>query len=227
MAQSPLRPLTLEILSPGAAELLYSVGATEPARFRKFARHWSVVTSFAGTENVLERCEREFRQMAERARATAFAPIEEEQPRSLRRPHRRVRLRRAGIVARARRSSRSACLPTNMRAILDAAAKAAEAAALPWAALARGVGVIYFALLPSRAKNEHAPASLRRTKYSPNAPRSSGNADDSVVPGRMEGRIAESGGRRAAILDQMRKLKKVFDPQRNLCAGVCGSMRSI
>ena len=40
-------------------------------------------------------------------------------------------------------------LPSRMADLLGSAAKAADESVLPWAAMARGVGVIYFALLPA------------------------------------------------------------------------------
>ena len=71
IAGSALRPLVLEILSPSAVEMFSVVGSpSNPG--------WSVVTSFAGTANALERCARELSQMAEQNAAIAVAPLQEE-----------------------------------------------------------------------------------------------------------------------------------------------------
>ncbi len=186
IAGSPLRPLMLEILSPRAVEM-FSVGAS-PSN-----PGWSVVTSFAGTANVLERCARDLRRMAEQNAAVAFAPLQEE--RLLAAPR---RIGEFGSIALA--SSPAAAilklsvLPTNMRAILDAATKAADAAVLPWAALARGVGIIYFALLPPRAKRRHPdPRRPCHERHFRSVRRARRERDDSLVPGRVEERVAGLG----------------------------------
>lgn len=204
IAHSPLRPLTLEILSPGAAELLRVAGSP-------LNRGWSVVTSFAGTANVLERCAQNLRQMAERNAATAFAPIEEER---LLAASRRI----GEFVSVALASSPAATivklsvLPTNMRAILDAAAKAADAAALPWATLARGVGVICFALLPAARNKDTLPRITRVSdEIFTQCAALGGNATIPWCPAEWKAALPIWGPARSD-LGQMRALKKVFDP---------------
>ena len=46
-------------------------------------------------------------------------------------------------------------LPTRMKDALAAASHAAEANELRWAAMARGLGIIYFALLPGEHSDEY------------------------------------------------------------------------
>ena len=206
IAGSPLRPLMLEILSPRAVEM-FSVGGSSPSN-----PGWSVVTSFAGTAHVLERCARDLRQMAEENAATTFAPLPEER---LLAASRRI----GEFVSVALASSPAAAilklsvLPTNMRAILDAAAKAADAAALPWAALARGVGVIYVALLPP-AQCEDARACVARatTEIFSQCAALSGNSTIPWCLAEWKSALPVWGPGRGD-LGPMRALKKVFDPR--------------
>jgi glycolate oxidase FAD binding subunit len=204
IAHSALRPLTVEILSPGAAELLSVAGS--PSN-----RGWSVVTSFAGTANVLERCAQDLRQMAEQNAATTFAPIEEERLLGMSR-----RICEFVSVALASASAATilklSVLPTNMCAILDAAAKAADANALPWAALARGVGVIYFALLPA-TRNEDALARVARAtnEIFAQCAALTGSATIPSCPAEWKDALPIWGPEHCNLA-QMRAIKKVFDP---------------
>jgi glycolate oxidase FAD binding subunit len=149
IAQSPLRPLTLEILSPLAAELLFHDQAlrveSNPRSIDTPSKgHWALVVSFSGTGGVVERYERDLRQLA---RASAAALLDENAT--------------STVLARMREFSplvlessplaviiRMNVLPGEIAQALDDAALAAAKRELPWAAMARGVGAIDFALLP-------------------------------------------------------------------------------
>ncbi|MGA3293400.1 MAG: FAD-binding oxidoreductase [Candidatus Acidiferrales bacterium] len=213
VARSPLRPLTAEILSPRAAELLADdLGALSTTR-------WALVASFAGTPNVLERCENEMRRMAEQLGAAGFASLDEAD---------RVlgaSSRTREFVPAALKSSPAATIaklgvvPARMQQILDAAAKAADAAELPWAALARGVGVTYFALLPS----EQNPEALSRVVRATNdivaeCAALGGNATIPWCPVEWKS-VLQVWGIGRGDFEQMRKLKKVFDPPGILAPG--------
>jgi glycolate dehydrogenase FAD-binding subunit len=204
IARSPLRPLVVEILSQSAAKLIGDGLPSNPG--------WQLATSFAGTAETLDRCARELRRMAEQCGATAVSPIEEERLFAASR-------RTCEFVPAALASSSAATIlklsvvPMQMHAILDAAARAADAAALPWAALARGVGVIYFALLPS-AQNEDALARVARAtkEIFARCAEIAGNATIPWCPSEWKHALPIWGPERDDLA-QMRALKKVFDPR--------------
>ena len=204
IAGSALRPLMLEIFSPSAVEMFSVVDSpSNPG--------WSVVTSFAGTANALERCAADLRQMAEQNAAIAFVPLPEER---LLAASRRIGEFVSVVLASSPAAAilKLSVLPTNMRAILDAAAKAADAAALGWAALARGVGVIYVALLPP-ARSEEALARVARATNNIFAQCAAldGNATIPWCPNEWKSALPIWGPDRGD-LRPMRALKKVFDP---------------
>jgi glycolate oxidase FAD binding subunit len=211
VARSPLRPLALEIVSPRAAEILDGRGLA-------LNRSWSVIASFAGTAKVLERCARDLRQMAEQAGATALTTREGQGPLAA----------SAGtheFVPAAMASSPGATilklsvLPTKMRAIVDAAARAADAAALCWAALARGLGVIYFGLLPP-GRNEETLVRVSRVanEIIAQCVALGGNSTIPWCPAGWKATLPIWGPERDDFL-QMRGLKKVFDPHDILSPG--------
>jgi len=203
IARSPLRPLVVEILSHGAAELTSTAPSYKPA--------WSLIASFAGNAEILERCARDLHRMADQIGAAAVEPIREERLFVASR-------RTCEFVPAALASSPGAAIlklsvvPANMLAILDAAAKAADAAGLPWAALARGVGVIYLALLPP-ARSEEALARVARAANNIFAQCAAldGNATIPWCPAEWKAALPIWGPERAD-LGPMRALKKVFDP---------------
>ncbi|MGO9591695.1 MAG: FAD-binding oxidoreductase [Candidatus Acidiferrales bacterium] len=204
IAGSALRPLVLEILSPSAVEMFSVVGSpSNPG--------WSVVTSFAGTANALERCARELSQMAEQNAAIAFAPLQEER---LLAASRRIGEFVSVVLASSPAAAilKLSVLPTNMHAILDAAAKAADAATLRWAALARGIGIIYFALLPVERNEDTLTRVARATNdISAQCAALAGNATIPWCPAEWKAALPIWGPERAD-LGPMRALKQVFDP---------------
>jgi len=223
VARSPLRPLTLEILSPRAGELLSSdvaariePGPMPPSALAK--EQWAVVASFGGTGKVLERSELELRRMAEEAGAAGIVALGDDKvPGAFGRTREFVPIAlESGAAATILKLS---AVPARMQQILDAAAKATDAAELRWAALARGLGVIYFALLP----NEESPEALSRVTRAANdilAERAAlgGNAAIPWCPAAWKSALPIWGPDRGDF-EQMRKLKKVFDPHSILAPG--------
>ena len=70
LAKSPLSLLTLEIFSPKTGELFSGDSAalieSNPIAANLFSdKHWTLAVQFAGNDNVIARCERELREMAE------------------------------------------------------------------------------------------------------------------------------------------------------------------
>ena len=109
--------------------------------------------------------------------------------------------------------------PARVSEAPTAAQKAAESNSLPWAALARGLGIIYFALLPGAQDDETRMRIESATNAMHDACGKLGRpVDDSVVPDSLED-SSKSGGSTTPSFPQMQKIKTVFDPQGVLSPG--------
>jgi len=212
IAQSPLRPLTLEILSPKAAELLFRdlevpVPFDPPPIGAPSKAPWALLVSFAGTARVLERYERDLRQLAgageaavldESSTAAALARVREFSP---------IALESSPFAVIIRMN----VLPGEMAQALDAAALAAARQELPWAAMARGVGVIDFALLPGRPPGQRSTAG----RVIEGVFEAFGHREGSItIPWCREEYKEAMPARRTPPhdLEQMRKIREAFDP---------------
>ena len=223
ISQSPLALLTLEIVSPNAAELLAGEVAVRiepnplPASLPS-SKHWTLTASFAGNEKVLTRCERELREMAELSGSNNAEMIDEKQV--------------AGVLGRQREfvpimlESSSATtivkmgvLPSRMADLLELVARAAEDGALPWAAMARGVGVIYLALLPAERSEQMVKKVAQATSRIFSACASlDGNVTVPWCPSELKP-VLNIWGPSRGDFELMRKLKKLFDPVEILSPG--------
>jgi len=212
IAQSPLRPLTLEILSPYAGELCLgdlardAMDAKLPGGLSQ--GHWTLLVCFAGTGRVLERYERDIPLLArpgqaalleEKTASVALARVQEFLPIALESSPGAVILR-------------ISVLPSEIARALDDGALAATREEIPWAAMARGVGVIYFALLPTALGGRSRVDRAVDTLF------------EAFPSGRESVTIAwraDPGGESLPLrktsrndLEQMRKIKHAFDPSR-------------
>jgi glycolate oxidase FAD binding subunit len=213
VAQSPLRPLTMEILSPGVIELLSGGMAAhlEPGQMPaglSLKGQWTFVVSFAGTDEALARYERELRELAG---AMDTALLDQNGAAVL---LGRVR----EFVAIALESSPAATivkmsvLPGRMTELLKDAESVLGARDLNWAALARGVGVLYFALSP----NDRSEATRSRVfqgveQLVEACRRLGGHAAVLWCPGEWKRSLAARKIARGDF-EQMQKVKQVFDP---------------
>ena len=216
VAQSPLTPMTFDLLSPHVADLFSTPGAEQlaasamPAGVLSLGL-WALTIGYSGKENVLSRYEAELRRMAaesaagnvtvlgDRARAAAFAFKREFIPIALE-------------SSPATTIVKISVLSARLKDALSAAIKAAEANQLPWAVMARSLGVIYFALLPT----EHTQASHRQVVGATNqildASASLGaNVTIPWCPSEWKPALKVWGPERRDLA-QMQKVKKVFDP---------------
>jgi len=204
IAQSPLRPLTLEILSPGAAQLL-SRGAIPALADRQ----WAVLVTFAGSEKVLERYERDLRALAggseaalldERDASAALAFVREFVPMAL------DSSLETAIV-------KMSVLPGQIARTVDDLVKLAEKEELRWAALARGVGLIYFALLPAGGDLEACSRTLRVIDgLFEVSQQCGGNFAVPWLPEEWMQRMEPRKSGRSDV-EQMRSIKRAFDPK--------------
>ncbi|HXX71369.1 MAG TPA: FAD-binding oxidoreductase [Candidatus Acidoferrum sp.] len=212
IAQSPLRPLTLEILSPQAAELVLgdrAAGVESGSRLIDTpSAHWALLVSFAGSGGMVERYERDLRALAgrgvsvlldENTTSAVLARIREFSPMALESSPRAVILRLS-------------VLPSEIAQALDELALVADKQDLPWAAMARGVGVIYFALLPT-AHDGGVRVRLGRALddlFDAFRPR-----ERSIAMAWCAEEFKEAMSPRKTTrndLEQMRKIKHAFDP---------------
>ncbi|HEV2222808.1 MAG TPA: FAD-binding oxidoreductase [Candidatus Acidoferrales bacterium] len=147
--------------SPLACQTLDICDRQTAALFRRGAllnkSDWSVVVSAAGNENVIDRCERDLQAMARGANASAFSALDTAAASELRAAIRDFPTLIAQHSSNALMLKITA-LPTQMAEIATRLQGIAANNALPCAVLARGVGVIYFALLST----EREAATLTR-----------------------------------------------------------------
>jgi len=152
IAESPFRPLTLDILSPGVAELFASSSASQrvaesydPKMLAN--RRWTVTTGFGGNDKVLDRYAAELAKMARQAGATEIERLGEGQiPGAFGRKREFIPIALdsspAAVILKV------STLPSRMKDVFASVERAAEEDSLEWAAIARGVGVAHVALLP-------------------------------------------------------------------------------
>jgi glycolate oxidase FAD binding subunit len=223
VSRSPLTPLTLEILSPGGAGLLSGDAAAriEPGPLPPnliSSAQWTFTASFAGSDSVLGRYECDLRRMAEESGAADAAAIDPEHTTGL-----LDRIREFAPIALESSPSATilkiAVLPTQVEEILEATAGAAETNALAWAALARGCGVIYLALLPRESSEETRHATLRAVdRILAQCDGCGGNFSIPWCPAEWRRELKAWPTERGDSA-QMEKLKKVFDPHGILSPG--------
>ena len=223
VAQSPLRPLTIEILSPGTVELLSSEVAAriEPGTIpvdRPAKDRWVFSTSFAGHEKTLERCARELSRMADASGATHISVFGEEKfPAAFARQREfiPIALESSAVTTIVKLS----VLPARMNEIVAAVARAAEGNELHWAALARGVGVIYVALL-AHALDEDSRRRVASVteEISAACTHLGGNFSVPCCPAKWKPTL-KMGGPQRSDFPLIQKLKNVFDPHGILSPG--------
>ncbi|MGH9736717.1 MAG: FAD-binding oxidoreductase [Candidatus Acidiferrales bacterium] len=220
---SPLKPLTMEVFSPGVAGLFCSEAATrvDPAAFPPnllTGNGWAFTCGFAGTENVLERYETDLRAMAAQAGAATVSILQGDDVRA-------AFARKREFVLIARESSPAATIiktavpPTRMQEVLAAIEASANGESLRWAAMGRGVGVIYAALLPDALTDDARDRVARAASRIQSAcEKAGGHATIPWCPFEWKAKLSV-WGRERGDWAQMRKLKSVFDPRGILSPG--------
>lgn len=223
IAQSPLRPLTADMLSPGAVEMLASSLAARiepgPAPVDGLPKsQWAFLATFSGKGAVLARYERELTSIADEAgcgsctifgddeKAASFGRVREFIPIALECSPATTVIK-LGVVR------------SKVKDIFEAIEQTARAHELRWAAMADGLGVIYLALLPN-ARDEQMRVSVVNATESIIAAceRLGGNMTIPFCPSEWKSRLKIWGTEREDF-EQMRKLKKVFDPAGILAPG--------
>jgi glycolate oxidase FAD binding subunit len=216
IARSALAPSTIEILSPGVAELFYSDAAAriEPAALRPNLlsnAKWTLTSGCAGSDHVLARYETDLRRMAEDAGAIDIVMLSDDLQAAWGRMREFVPIALASSPATT--IMKLSVLPTRIAEMLERGAAEAARAGLRWVALARGVGVIYFAVLPPDASEDsRSKISGATARIAAACSEFGGNSTIPWCPAKWKSSLAVWGPERADFA-QMKKLKTVFDPR--------------
>jgi glycolate oxidase FAD binding subunit len=223
VAQSSLTPMTLEILSPRVTDLFLGEAATqiEPAPFSVgllLNTGWTFTAGFAGNEKVLDRSERDMRAMARKFGAASVAVLGQDQiPGTFGRKREFIAIALASSPATT--IVKISVVPQQMKDVLAEAERIVESDALPWAALARGVGVIYFALLPGECNEDSRQRVVKATnEIQASCAGMHAHATIPWCPLEWKSSLGIWGLDRGDSA-QMRKLKTVFDPRGILSPG--------
>ncbi|MGH9686977.1 MAG: FAD-binding oxidoreductase [Candidatus Acidiferrales bacterium] len=223
VAQSPLRPLTMEVLSPGAVEMLSSAVASRiepgPATPDGLPKsEWAFLATFSGSDAVLERYERELQRMAEAAGCEDHQIFgDEKNPASFGRLREFVPVAQQSSPATA--IVKLSVLPSKTGALLEAVAEASQKSRLRWAAMAGGLGVSYAALLPNAGDEDSRARVQELAKHVlDTCARLGGNATIPWCPAEWKHSLNIWGPARSDF-EQMRKLKNIFDPAGILAPG--------
>jgi glycolate oxidase FAD binding subunit len=223
VSQSHLAPVTMEIFSPGVANLFASDAAKRiaptsiPENIFSGSR-WIFTSGFAGNPNALARCENDLRKMVEECGAVDAAVLEGPQLASA------FALKREFIsialsCSPATTILKISVLPRQMAETLTSATREAESCGLRWVAMARGVGVIYFAILPGESGEAGKQQVVQASDNILLACAAlGGNATIPWCPSAWKNTLKVWGLPRADFA-QMLKLKKAFDPDRIFSPG--------
>ncbi len=172
IAQSPLTPLTLDVLSSGLAQIFakqtpatpetavfvgenpnVTPNALTPIGDWFHPREWHLCAAFADTPEVLDRCTRDLTRFAEESRATATSILDDTS-----RPAVWGRLRESlSMLLEASPATtifKLSVLPAQFAALFANLQQISDRAGFPHALVARAGGTIYFALLPASANEE-------------------------------------------------------------------------
>jgi len=225
VAKSVLTPITMEILSPRVAELFASdaaarIGSGTFAPNVISAKHWAFTSGYAGNDKVLARYERELRAMAEQTGAEQVTVLDDNtRPAAFSRKREFVAIALSPATSPATTIMKLSAQPARLKELMDEVGRAAEANSLPWAAMVRGVGVIYIALLPAE-RSEEARGRVGNATNRIIAAGAKANANVSIPWAPTEWKSAlEVWGNQRADFPLMQKVKKVFDPQGILAPG--------
>jgi glycolate oxidase FAD binding subunit len=222
-ARSALTPLTMEILSPRVAELFAGEAAARIGSGTMLpnvlsSKHWAFTSGYTGNEQVLARYEADFRRMAEELGAANVTVLDDNtRPPAFSRKREFIPI--ALSASPATTIMKISVLPARMKEVLAEAQRAAESNSLEWAALARGIGVIYLALLP-RDRDEQSRAHVANATNDILAAvaKLDGHGTIPWAPSEWKSALRIWGLERGDFA-QMQKVKKVFDPHGIMAPG--------
>ena len=178
---------------------------------------WALSTGYAGNEQVFDRYANDLKRMAEQSGATGFTILAENLPPAWTRKVEFIPIALASSPATT--IVKMSVLPTRMKDALSAASQAAETNDLRWAAMARGLGIIYFAILPGEHSDKHRQrVTNATTAIQESCAKLAGHATIPWCPAEWKSTLQIWGPQRPDF-PQMQKVKSVFDPQNILSPG--------
>jgi glycolate oxidase FAD binding subunit len=223
IADSPLRPMTLDVLSPGVAGLFALPAAARNATGSYNSEllangRWVLTTGFSGNENVLNRYAADLKQMAEQAGATSLTLLGAGQiPGAFARKREFIPIALESSPATV--VMKLSILPGRMSELLAAVQNAVSAQNIQWAAIVRGIGVAHVALLPENRTADALTQIARVTdEILSAAAKLQGNASIPWCPAEWKTRLKVWGIERSDFA-QMKKLKAFFDPSEIFAPG--------
>lgn len=223
IADSPLRPTTLDIFSPGVCDLFGTssaakrvTGSYDPALLAK--GKWILTSGFSGNDSVLNRYATDLKRMADKAGAVALTLLEASQiPGAFGRKREFIPISLESSPATI--VTKLSALPSRMPDLLAALENAASARSIPWAAILRGVGVAYVALFPKdRTADSLAQASHVTGDILSAVARLEGNGSIPWCPAEWKTQLKVWGLERSDFA-QVKKMKAFFDPSEIFAPG--------
>ena len=215
IAKSVLRPQSVEILAATGSSTA-ELGRRAAVSFEHNA--WSVVVSFAGDEQVLDRDRRELEALARATDRSALESFTELRAEPAENVNRYIADLPAAILERfpAAAIFKISALPTDLAAL----ASEIQAVEIPWLVMMRGLGVTYLALLPPDRSQESLgllkKECVRIFGLSGKNPR--GRSVLLWCPTELKSEI-NVWGAPSGDFPLMQKLKNVFDPSGILSPG--------
>ncbi|MGA8038231.1 MAG: FAD-binding oxidoreductase [Candidatus Acidiferrales bacterium] len=222
IARSALSPMTLDLFSPGTAQLFAeSAGAAidrEPMpNGLLIDNEWTLTTGYSGHDSLLARYESELKKIAQESGATAVAIASETLPAAWARKREFVPIALASSPATT--VIKIGVVPMKIKPTLAKISATVAASDMKWVAMARGVGVIYVALLPESTDAQAKNCVVKLTKEIQAAcTEMGGHATVPWCPDSWKSEIAVSGVE-SPDWAEMRKVKKAFDPAGILSPG--------
>jgi glycolate oxidase FAD binding subunit len=222
IARSALSPMTLDVFSPGTAPLFAGSAAAAIERAPMpdgllTDSDWALTTGYSGHDTLLARYESDLKRIAQESGATSVVVASDALPAAWARKREFVPIALASSPATT--VIKIGVVPTRMKPALAKISAAAVASEMKWVAMARGVGVIYVALLPENADAVAKNRVLKLTKEIQSACKElGGHATVPWCPDAWKSEIAVWG---VATPDwaEMRKVKHAFDPAGILSPG--------
>jgi glycolate oxidase FAD binding subunit len=213
--KSALEPKLVEAISPEAAKIISS-GAESPLPLRMDG--WSVALGVAAHERVVERHARELAILAAQANASDFVGLGGDDQSAFLTP-----LCEFPSLALAAAPGaaifRIAALPTAMAALAERLAVLAVGAQLEHSTILRPHGLVFFALMPSRASEPDGARLVRAAKdVFRTAAELGAKARMEWAPMELKRAVSVWGEARPDIA-LMRRVKEIFDPGNILSPG--------
>ncbi len=214
IARSPLSPVTLDIVGPGAAKLFRSESFGSDA--------WTVAVACAGSDRVLARYESDLRQIAEQCGATSAQVVTE----GLAAAWTQIRefIPTALASSAATTILKISVLPSKLAEFWSAMHAVAHPSQIHLASVIRGVGVAYVAALSEGPIEAAASDDAKRriVAFTQGAQAAAAKLGGSVTvpwsPGAWKRELAVWGAP-PPDLAEMRKVKAALDPQNILSPG--------